>query len=83
MRKGNAPYGIDDRIIQLHHAGQEEPGTMIEALGKPHSKSTAMLHDLKSNSWRHKKGAEGQRLSNEYTNFKKNYWKQRALDFED
>lgn len=81
MQRGNAPYGKDGKRIELHHAGQEEPGDMIEALKTVHNKKTAFLHENMSDSWRHDLGPQGQKLDNEFKNFRPNYWKNRANDF--
>ena len=81
MQNGNSPFGVDGKRIELHHAGQEEPGDMIEALKTVHNKKTAFLHENMSDSWRHNLGSQGQKLNNEFKNFRQDYWKQRANSF--
>jgi len=79
MRAGNAPIGPDGKQINLHHVLGEEPGPMVELAASVHQRYHRPLHGLieDGNSFRHNPA-----LKRSYTNFRRNYWKNRATDFE-
>ncbi|SDX45639.1 A nuclease of the HNH/ENDO VII superfamily with conserved LHH [Marininema mesophilum] len=70
VQKGNAPYGNDGKLINLHHLTQKEPGAMVEIEGTVHQKYTKVLHGLvdDGNSFRNNPVLEKQ-----YDNFRKQY----------
>lgn len=75
MLKGNAPYGIDNKPIELHHILQMEIGPMVEIHETTHLEYKQILHGLvgSGNSFRNNK-----ELDSQYRNFKRIYWKWRA-----
>ncbi|WP_387493100.1 HNH/ENDO VII family nuclease [Photorhabdus sp. RM96S] len=91
MKKGIAPIGKDGLEINLHHVIQNEPGPMTEILSSTHSKYDRMLH-MYSNQWdKTWVGPDGIRRTynnappstnrRPFNQWKKTYWKTRALDF--
>ena len=79
MKKGNAPIGNDGKPIQLHHVLQIESGPMVEVREMTHKEYHRILHGLvgDGNSFRHDKS-----LKKQYDNFKRKYWRWRALQIE-
>lgn len=77
--KGEAPYGIDGKKINLHHLTQTEPGTMVEVLYSTHKKYHKVLHGLKKKgeSFRNITG-----LNYQYNKFRQEYWKWRASNLD-
>nr|WP_308428678.1 HNH/ENDO VII family nuclease [Providencia thailandensis] len=91
MQKGRAPIGKDGYEINLHHVTQTEPGPMAEILSSTHSSYDRTLH-MYSNQWdKTWVGPDGIRRTynsapptmdrRPFNNWKKKYWKERALDF--
>ncbi|MGX1476832.1 UNVERIFIED_CONTAM: hypothetical protein RKD50_005640 [Streptomyces canus] len=75
MQKGNAPYGPDDRLIQLHHMLQTQEGPIAEVAGSFHSANTKILH------WK-----SGTKIPSgidrpAFDKWRGKYWENRAKDF--
>lgn len=80
MRAGNAPIGNDGLPIQLHHVLQKESGPMVEIRETTHEEYARTLHGLGV------RGASFRRdsvLYKQYTNFRRQYWKWRARQYEE
>ena len=75
MLKGRAPIGNDGKPINLHHISGEEPGAMLEMQQSIHQKISKNLHFFIDKSFRNDKDA-----ADHFENFKKDYWKKRAMD---
>ena len=75
MLKGNAPYGLDGKPLELHHILQKEVGPMVEIHETTHQEYKRILHGLRGSgdSFRNNKELESQ-----YRNFRRAYWKWRA-----
>ena len=91
MKKGKAPLGPDGREINLHHATQDEPGTMVELTASYHSKNHKPLHMYTNQYDKVWKDASGRSIPyrsappsmnrGPFNTWKKSYWKERAGDF--
>ena len=80
MRAGNAPIGNDGLPVQLHHVLQKESGPMVEIRETTHEEYARALHGLGV------RGASFRRdsvLYKQYTNFRRQYWKWRARQYEE
>ena len=73
MKQGLAPIGKDGKPIELHHLKQQNNGKIVELLNTEHKKHSKILH-------RYTDKSEINR--NEFNKWKKQYWKERAKDFE-
>ena len=73
MKQGLAPIGRDGKAVELHHLKQKDNGLIIELTNREHNENSKILH-------RYKKESEIDR--NAFNKFKKDYWKERAKDFE-
>jgi len=73
MKQGLAPIGKDGKPIELHHLKQQDNGKIVELLNTEHKKYSKTLH-------RYTNKSEIDR--NEFNKWKKQYWKERAKDFE-
>jgi len=78
MLKGNATIGRDGKPIELHHILQKEVGPMAEIHETTHNEYKKVLHGLrgKGESFRN-----DEVLDKQYKNFKKAYWKWRAVQY--
>lgn len=94
MEKGLSPIGFDNKEVNLHHLTQTEPGPIAEVGGKFHSENTGVIHvkgqksfrrpDGRKADWpktRSGKGYQQTQLSKDFDAWRKQYWKDRALDF--
>ena len=73
MKQGLAPIGKDGKPIELHHLKQQNNGKIVELLNTEHKNHSKILH-------RYTDKSEINR--NEFNKWKKQYWKERAKDFE-
>jgi len=73
MKQGLAPIGKDGKPIELHHLKQQNDGKIVELLNTEHKNHSKILH-------RYTDKSEINR--NEFNKWKKQYWKERAKDFE-
>jgi len=73
MKLGLAPIGKDGKPVELHHLEQDANGIIVEVLSSEHKKYYKELHY-------HKTTSEIDR--NSFNQWKKNYWKERAKEFE-
>jgi hypothetical protein len=73
MLKGNAPFGFDNRRIELHHLKQQKDGNLIELTQTEHNEHSKILH-------RYVKNSEITDRNSNFANFRKKYWKSRASD---
>jgi hypothetical protein len=73
MRLGLAPIGKDGKPVELHHLKQKDDGIIIELTSTEHRENYKVLH-------RYEK--ESQINRQEFSKWKREYWKQRARDFE-
>lgn len=71
---GNAPIGYDGLPVELHHTIQTDNGPLAEIASTFHDKYKKIIH-INPNST-----PSGINRS-AFNTFKKNYWKNRALDF--
>ena len=74
MKLGLAPIGKDGKPVELHHLEQDANGIIVEVLNSEHKKYYKELHY-------HKTVSEIDR--NSFNQWKKNYWKERAKEFEE
>ena len=74
MKLGLAPIGRDGKPVELHHLEQDANGIIVEVLSSEHKKYYKELHY-------HKTVSEIDR--NSFNQWKKNYWKERAKEFEE
>jgi hypothetical protein len=72
MRRGNAPIGEDGVPIELHHATQREPGSVVEVTKTLHQTRYRELHINPSNQL--PSGIDRR----EFSRFKREYWQRRA-----
>lgn len=79
MKKGNAPIGVDGNFVNLHHIIGKEPGPMIELFGDTHRNFTKQLHNIVEDGRSFRRNSD---LKKGYEKFRKQYWKNRAKDFE-
>ncbi|MFA0816196.1 MAG: HNH/ENDO VII family nuclease [Anaerofustis sp.] len=79
MKKGNSPIGPDGKYINLHHLIQKEVGPMLEMIETTHSQYNKQLHRLVGNKQSFRNDPV---LYKQYRNFKKQYWKWRAAEYE-
>ena len=49
MLNGNAPYGRDEKPLELHHILQKEAGPMVEIHETTHREYKRILHGLRGN----------------------------------
>lgn len=79
MRSGHAPIGNDGLPVQLHHTIQTENGPVVEVRETTHTEYHRILHGLVSdgNSFRNDPA-----LDRQYSNFRRQYWKWRAQQYE-
>ena len=73
MKQGLAPIGKDGKPIELHHLKQQNNGKIIELTNKEHNIHSKTLH-------RYTNKSEIDRY--EFNKWKRQYWKERAKDFE-
>jgi len=73
MKQGLAPIGKDGKPVELHHLKQKDNGIIIELTSREHNINSKILH-------RYKRESEIDR--NVFNRFKKQYWQERAKDFE-
>ncbi len=73
MEEGLAPYGIDNKPIELHHLKQKDNGVMLELTNEEHKKNSKVLHRYETQS---------QIDRGNFKKWKIKYWKNRAKEFE-
>jgi len=73
MRLGLAPIGKDGKPIELHHLKQKDNGIIVELTSTEHRQNSKILHRYETKS---------QINRQKFNKWKKEYWKQRAKDFE-
>jgi hypothetical protein len=71
MLKGNSPFGLDGKRVELHHLKQQNSGKIVEMTQEEHKKFSSILHRYTNSSEIDRK---------EFTKWRKKYWKQRAID---
>ena len=75
MKAGIAPIGKDGSSIQLHHMVQSDDGAIMEITRTLHQKNSSVIHINPSNI---QSGIDRKA----FRNWRKQYWKNRAKDFE-
>jgi hypothetical protein len=73
MKQGLAPIGKDGKSIELHHLKQQNNGIIVELTSTEHKVNSKILH-------RYTRKSEINRQ--DFNKWKKQYWKERAKDFE-
>ncbi|RAW94387.1 MULTISPECIES: DUF637 domain-containing protein [unclassified Photorhabdus] len=73
---GLAPVGADGKSITLHHMTQKHTGPIAEINQEFHSKNTKVIH---VNTNKIPSGID----RNKFNKWKREYWKERAKEFED
>lgn len=79
MKKGNNPVGYDGKLINLHHLIQIEVGSLLEMVETTHKLYDKQLHGLVGDNQSFRNNPV---LYKQYKNFKKQYWKWRAFEYE-
>ena len=75
MINGQAPKGIDNQPVQLHHMQQNRRGTLVEVLAKDeHQAYSKHLHSDRTKSEIDRK---------KFNLFRRSYWKKRAHDMKE
>ena len=74
MKNGNAPYGIDNKPMELHHMLQKQQGPIAEVTQEFHQQYSKIIH---INPPSIPSGID----RSLFATWKKNYWKNRADDF--
>ena len=80
MRAGRPPIGNDGLPVQLHHVLQKESGPMVEIRETTHEEYARTLHGLGVSGTSFRKDPI---LYKQYTNFRRQYWKWRARQYEE
>jgi len=73
MQEGLAPIGKDGLSVELHHLKQKNDGIIVELTSTEHKSNYKILHRYESTS---------QINRYEFNKWKRNYWKNRAKDFQ-
>lgn len=73
MLKGNAPYGIDGNIVNLHHLKQQKMGSLVELTSSEHNRYSKTLH-------RYTNISEITDRNSGFQKFRTQWWKKRALE---
>ena len=73
MIKGNSPFGFDGKRVELHHLKQQKDGNLIELTQTEHNQHSKVLH-------RYVTSSEIIDRNSGFANFRKKYWKNRAVD---
>ncbi|MEF3119248.1 HNH/ENDO VII family nuclease [Streptomyces chrestomyceticus] len=76
MKKGNVPFGKDDRRINLHHMIQTEEGALAEVTGSMHSDNSKQLH------WKYGTDLPSGIDRPKFNKYRKKYWKARLKELE-
>ncbi len=75
MRKGKAPWGTDDRPVEIHHLNQSDEGPVVEILASFHDRHHHAIHingnDIPSGIDRP-----------DFDNWRSRYWRNRANEIE-
>ena len=71
MLKGNSPFGLDGKRVELHHLKQQNSGKIVEMTQEEHKKFSSILHRYTNSSEIDRK---------EFAKWRKKYWQQRAID---
>lgn len=79
VRGGRVPLWSDGTDIELHHVLQTEPGAMAEIPASLHRRYKNLLHGLIEDG---KSFRRDPTLARQYDNFRRNYWKERLLEYE-
>ena len=74
MAKGNAPYGPDNRRIELHHMTQQNESALAEVTPTFHQQNKTTLH-INPNS------TPSGINRTQFNTYRSNYWKNRLNDF--
>ncbi len=74
MMTGRAPIGYDGKSVELHHMLQTNDGPLAEISSTFHDKYKSVIHINKSST---PSGIN----RNSFNTYKRNYWKNRVLDF--
>lgn len=75
MREGFNPIGIDGKIVELHHLKQKDNGIIVELTRTEHRENSKVLH-------RYKGKGESEIDRKKFEEWKREYWKERAKEFE-
>ncbi|WP_407673172.1 HNH/ENDO VII family nuclease [Paenibacillus alkalitolerans] len=75
MKAGHAPIGPDGQSVQLHHMTQRNQSSIVEVIQSFHQLNSKLIH-INPNTW----PSGINRI--QYNNWKQNYWKNRAKDFQ-
>lgn len=75
MREGFNPIGIDGKIVELHHLKQKDNGIIVELTRTEHRQNSKILH-------RYKGKGESEIDRKKFEEWKREYWKERAKEFE-
>jgi RHS repeat-associated protein len=80
MQRGRPPMGKDGEAVNLHHAIQREPGSLIEIAGTQHDKYSTVLHGLTEakRSFRYSKSGRATEVEKAFNRYKYGYWQMRA-----
>lgn len=73
MLVGNVPFGNDGKRVELHHLKQQKNGNLIELTQTEHNQHSKVLH-------RYVTSSEIIDRNSGFANFRKKYWKNRAVD---
>ena len=74
MQSGRAPIGYDGKPINLHHMTQKQSGAIVEVSQSFHQQNKGVIH-INPNT------IPSGIKRNEFNQWKKNYWINRANDF--
>ncbi|WP_290183443.1 HNH/ENDO VII family nuclease [Corynebacterium auriscanis] len=83
MARGIAPIGHDGQSLQIHHIGQDDKSTLVELTKAQHKSNHRTLHIVT--------GLKTSEFPTDVTPvnrsavkaWKRQYWQERALDFND
>lgn len=75
MKEGFNPIGVDGKIVELHHLKQKDNGIIVELTRTEHRENSKVLH-------RYKGKGESEIDRKKFEEWKREYWKERAKEFE-
>ncbi|MFV0380948.1 MAG: HNH/ENDO VII family nuclease [Breznakia sp.] len=78
MQNGKPPISPDGNPVQLHHILQKESGPMVEIQEITHQEYFSQLHGLAEDGASFRNNPI---LNKQYNNFRNQYWKWRASQF--
>ncbi len=75
MKEGLSPIGMDGKFVELHHLKQKDNGMIVELTRTEHKQNHGVLH-------RYKGKGESEIDRKKFGEWKSEYWKARAKEFE-